>query len=459
MKKGKLTKKIMAVMLCCSLCSTPVYAADTGLAPNVTKEMCSAEYWISRTPNAYDVILSKEEIQGLNRRIMDTKETHVKDLSAMESTFNGTKMVADLAAFKNPSNLYLAGQPVPDWYYDYIRTNISTSRVSSTMTLQYGFVVNQTVMKGYPYNEYLSDTDWDMEWDNEASTGLNVNEPVVVYFYSGDGQFAYVESSFCSGWVPALDVAVCKNKKEWQKVQSTEDVLVVTGEKIYLEPSAIDPSLSEKQLLMGTVLPLANDQEGAITARLSWNNYVVLMPVRNADGSFAQKRALIPANRDVHVGYLPYTTANVLTQAFKALGNRYGWGGMLYSNDCSGYMQNLYRCFGIKLPRNTTWQAAIPGMVLTSLDQYSAEQKGTLLGSSIRPGSILQFRGHEMMYLGCVDGKYYTINDVSSLVVPADQDADIEVIRPRSVIVNEMSTRRGSGVTWLDAMDKIIIIG
>ena len=64
---------------------------------------------------------------------------------------------------------------------------------------------------------------------------------------------------------------------------------------IFLEPSAIDPALSEKRLLMGTVLPLANDQEGAITARLSWNNYVVLMPVRNADGSFAQKRALIPA--------------------------------------------------------------------------------------------------------------------------------------------------------------------
>ena len=213
------------------------------------------------------------------------------------------------------------------------------------------------------------------------------------------------------------------------------------------------------RLLKRVSLPLADDQEGVITARLSWNNYVVLMPVRKEDGSFAQERALIPANRDVHVGYLPYTTANVLTQAFKALGNRYGWGGMLYSNDCSGYMQNLYRCFGIKLPRNTTWQAAIPGIVLSSLDIYSAEQKGTLLSSAIRPGSILQFRGHEMMYLGCVDGKYYTINDVSSLVVPEDKDADIEVIRPRSVIVNELSTRRASGITWLEAMDKIIILG
>ena len=43
MKKGKLAKKIMAVMLCCCLSSTPVYAADTGLAPNVTKETWSAE--------------------------------------------------------------------------------------------------------------------------------------------------------------------------------------------------------------------------------------------------------------------------------------------------------------------------------------------------------------------------------------------------------------------------------
>ena len=459
MKKRSLAKRIMAVMLCCLISSMPVYAADTGLAPNVAPDMCNAGYWISMTPNPYDVIMTPEEIQAVNQRIINTPETHVKDLSEMEPSFNGTQLVAELASFKNPEGLYIAGQPVPDWYYDYIRLNISTTRVSDKMNLQYGFVVNQTVMKGYPYNEYLSDSDWDMEWDNEASTGLNVNEPVVLYFYSGDGQFAYVESSFCSGWVPALDIAVCKDKAEWEKAQSYEKFLVVTGEKIYLEPSSADPSLSEKKLLMGTVLPLADDKDGVISARLSWNNYVVLMPYRNADGSFAQKRALIPANRDVHEGYLPYTTANVLIQAFKSLGDRYGWGGMLYSNDCSGYMQNLYRCFGFKFARNTTWQAAMPVPKL-ALDGFTPEQKGTLLGSgSIRPGSILQFKGHEMMYLGSVNGKYYVISNVSSLVASSEQDTNSEVIRPRSVVVNDLSTRRASGVTWMEALNNVIIIG
>lgn len=458
MCKRGLCKKFVMIILCLSISCMPVHAADTGLAPHVTEEMCSAEYWISITPNAYDVIMTPEEIQTLNQQIIKTKETHVKDLSAMEPTFNGTELVAELAAFENPTNRYIAGQPVPDWYYDIIRYNISTSSVSDTMNLKYGFVVNQTVMKAYPYHEFLSDTDWDIEWDNEVSTGLNVNEPVVIYFYSGNEEFAYVESSFCSGWVPAQDIAICKDKKQWEEAQASQNILVVTGEKIYLEPSAADPSLSEKRLLMGTVLPIASDTDGVISARLSWNNYVVLMPSRDAEGNFVQKRALIPANRDVHVGYLPYTTANVLTQAFKSLGNRYGWGGMLYATDCSSFMQNVYKCFGFNLARNTTWQAAMP-VTVAKLEGISVEQKAAWLSSAVRPGSILQFKGHEMMYLGSVDGRYYTINNVSSMVVPEDQDADLEVIRPRTVIVNDMSTRRASGVTWLEAMNKIIIIG
>lgn len=455
MRKTKLVTKLASLALCISMCAMPVSAADTGLASYVTPEMCSAQYWIGRTPNAYDVIMTAEEIASLNQRIANTEETHVKDLSSADPVFDGVKLAGELASFETPSAHYIAGQPVPDWYYDVIRYNISTAKVSETMYVKYGFVVNQTVMKSYPYREYLSDAASDVEWDDMANMGLNVNEPVLVYFYTGDGQFAYVESSFCTGWVPAEDIAVCKEKSQWEKVKNAQDILVVTGEKVYLEAGLADPDLSEKMMMMGTVLPLAPDKDGKITGRLSWNNYVVLMPSRDENGYFVQKRALIPANRDVHVGYLPYTTANVLTQAFKALGNRYGWGGSLYASDCSGYIQNIYRCFGLKIARNTTWQGAMP-VAVASLDGLNTDQKAALLACAVPTGSILQFRGHEMLYLGSIDGKYYTINDVSSLVDP--EDTSLEVIRPRSVVVNDMSTKRGSGVTWLEAMDKIIMI-
>lgn len=65
-------------------------------------------------------------------------------------------------------------------------------------------------------------------------------------------------------------------------------------------------------------------------------------------------------SRDVSVGYLSLTNEEIIKQAFKCLGDRYGWGGMLESRDCSSYIREVYRCFGWILPRNTTGQLQMP---------------------------------------------------------------------------------------------------
>ncbi|MBR0305224.1 MAG: hypothetical protein IIX07_00270, partial [Lachnospiraceae bacterium] len=76
----------------------------------------------------------------------------------------------------------------------------------------------------------------------------------------------------------------------------------------------------------------------------------------------------------------------------------------------------------------------------------------------MEPGTILQFPGHEMLYLGEVDGKYYTINDISSMVSPVEGETGTEVLRIRSVIVNDLSTRRKNGKQWLQQLSNGILI-
>ena len=51
----------------------------------------------------------------------------------------------------------------------------------------------------------------------------------------------------------------------------------------------------------------------------------------------------------------------------------------------------------------------------------------------------------------------YTINDVSSLVSPLGDPAD-GTLRVRSVIVNDLSTMRKSGHTWLNDLSKLITV-
>ena len=427
----------------------------TSTAPNVSAVMCNPDFWINRIPDAGKTLLDQEQITDLNRRILEAEGTNINDLENLPERFNGIALRDSQAAFASPKGLYLNGQPVPESYYEAIRSNIRGASVSSDMPLSYGFAVNRTLMKAWPYSEFLSDGADDPEWDNAVNSAVRVNDPLVIYYHTADGRFAFVKNDNCSGWVPAGDIAICRDKAEWLAAGKMDQFIVVTGEKVYLEAGTAYPESSEKCLTMGTVLELVNGSDERLNNRVPWNSYVVKLPHRNDDGSFSQRLALIPANRDVHVGWLSLSRANIITQAFKCLGNRYGWGGMLNSQDCSGFVMDIYRCFGLSIPRNTTWQSKMPVNV-TDISGMSDAEKSTRL-DALAPGSIIQFPGHEMIYLGCVNGRYYTINDVSSLVSPLGDPAD-GTLRVRSVIVNDLSTMRKSGHTWLNDLSKLITV-
>ena len=56
------------------------------------------------------------------------------------------------------------------------------------------------------------------------------------------------------------------------------------------------------------------------------------------------------------------TRANILHQSFKFLGERYGWGNAYNARDCSGFVSEVYRSFGVQLPRNTRDQGVSPAL-------------------------------------------------------------------------------------------------
>lgn len=428
----------------------------TSLAPNMTGDMAAPEYWIKKMQNPDKILMTADEIEAMNERIIKKSGTNMYDLANLSTTFNGKRMAESNANFKSPTGLYLNGSPVPESYYEAIRNNIRNAKVSEQMEIRYGFAVNRAEIKAYPYEDFLSDSSTDVEWDNLVSAAVRVNEPLAIYITTADGKFALVKNSVCSGWISTKDIAVCSSKAEWEDVQKMEKFLVVTGEKIYLEAGTAYPEVSEKCLPMGTVLELVTETDALLMNRIAWNNYVVKMPHRNEDGSFSQRKVLIPANRDVHVGYLDMTRAEIVRQAFKCLGNRYGWGGMLNSQDCSGFIRDVYSCFGLDIPRNTTWQAAMPVNVKKLAEMDDAEKKQEL--KNMEPGTILQFPGHEMLYLGEKNGRFYTINNVSSLVSPVEGETGTDVLRIRNVIVNDLSTRRKNGKTWYEQLSNAILI-
>jgi cell wall-associated NlpC family hydrolase len=114
---------------------------------------------------------------------------------------------------------------------------------------------------------------------------------------------------------------------------------------------------------MGAHLPIL--EESALPLEVGGQsvagNHVALAPRREGEsGTLVTEPVLISKRADVSVGPLPFARSLILRKAFKLLGERYGWGGMYHARDCSGLVMDVFRCFGLHLPRNAGQQARLP---------------------------------------------------------------------------------------------------
>jgi len=261
---------------------------------------------------------------------------------------------------------------------------------SGNRDVQLGIVTSFSQMYSYPAvttaNTYLE-------------TGLEVCEGVVIY--AEYGNFYLVKSQNYFGWVLKTTVAVC-SKEDFLNYATPPAFVIVTAERLTTANGV--PTV----LRMGTKLPLAS-------VAVHGGSATVRIPTRTASGDLSSETVSLPIDQNeyIHIGYLPYTTTNLLKQMFKMLGQRYGWGDQNSDRDCSAAIWAAYKCFGILLPRNTgQMQNMNAGAYCKSLNGIHS----TIINAigNYRPGTILLMPGHVMMYLGYYNGAHYIIHSSGS---------------------------------------------
>ena len=458
MRIKRILSIILAVIL---LLSMATYCLASGIyyLPDVTGEMSDPSYWTDET----DVLMSFEEIERLNEETISEKGTNMYDLKNQPDTVDGVALNEAIKKSSQADAAYYLGwtylestEKATQEDYDKIIENTENPDAEKEQKVSYGIVTRRTELRTFPSPVAIWDDPLDSDLDYQYLSAVRVNEPIVITSKSKDGKYYLAKSICCSGWIPSDSVAICKDKEEWISAWDIEndDALVVWGDKVFLENSIIGANTSELMLTMGTVLELAKDinPNELIDNRAAYNNYVVWISVRNDDGTYSKKTALISEHKKVNAGYLPLTKANISKVAFSALGNTYGWGGSLYSDDCSGYMRNVYKCFGMELARNTTWQSSMP-MAKVDMQHMPREERVKFL-EALPLGTILYFNGHEMMYLGSRDGKYYVISAVGSMMQPGSPSIRQRI---RSFVVNTLEIKRANGNTWLDELTVAIV--
>jgi len=437
-------------------------AAQVSYLPGVTAEMTAPGYWTRSLADPDAPLAGAEELSRISAGSLAAKGANMHDLKNQPDTVNARALAQALkASAQENAKYYLGWTYSPDGekadqaYYDQMIANTVDPQAKESQPVGYAVAVYRTQLLTFPSEDPIWDDPKDPDFDYQNLSTIRVNEPMVIRARSADGNYYCVLTDSASGWVKAADVALCADRAQWLAAWDipADKAVVIYGDKVWTAASNFQPETSKRMLTMGTVLELADwpDPETLAANRATYYNHVVYLPVREEDGSYGKRAALLPAVADVSLGYLPLTGENLAQVALNALGGAYGWGGMLESNDCSGLLRDIYHCFGLTMPRNTTWQTAMAA-AKADLTGCSTEEKCRIL-DALPLGSALYFKGHTMLYLGHEGQQYYVLSSVSNMMNTAGE----KVQRIRGVVLNTLDVKRASGKTWLQDLHTALI--
>ena len=452
----------LTITLCAPLPASAAAAEAVGYLPGVTAEMTTPVFWTAGMDDPDALLATADEIARINALALVTKGANMHDLRNLTETFDGVSRSESLQkGAAADAEYYLGwtyaetGKKLEQSDFDAIIANCADRNAAKNMKLRYGIATERTVLLTFPYEGQILDDPADFDFDYQALVGIRVNEPVAVYTTSADGKFYQVYTSCCSGWVRVEDIAICKDKAEWLSAWDipADHRLVFYGDKMYTDYSKTAPETSGRLITMATVLERMDEQEAGrlVINRLPLHNYAVYLPVRGEDGSYAKAPALINAREKISEDYLPLTGENLAVVALASLGDAYGWGGSLLNEDCSSLNRSIFLCFGLDLPRNGNWQWPLP-MAKQDAAWLTTEEKCAVL-DEMPLGTILNFPGHQMMYLGKKDGGYYVVSTVSSIMDPDTGKRQ----RTRDVQINALDLKRAGGQLWIQAVNRIYV--
>jgi len=424
--------------------------------PGVTEEMLYPGFWIKNIFSADKVISTSEEIEAYNRKNIKTCKPIV-DIQNYQESFSKeelTQLMQNLSTPSKYTRYNSNGEKVDEEYYKVLIENLNLDKVSHTNEVKYGITVRRTEMRTFPTYDRLFSSRDDYKIDRSTETAVYPIEPMVIVSESKDGEWYFAQIYNYLAWIPSKDVALA-NKSILFEYVNNEEFLVVTGKRTYTNYNYLNPELSELQLDMGVRIPLATESEikEDFYDQNPAGNFVIKLPTRNADGNLVFDYALIPRLDDVSLGYLPYTKANIINQAFKFQGERYGWGGMFNGRDCTSFIMDIYRTMGIKLPRNSSEQDKLAEGVYHKIEETMTLEERKKTFDNIGPGIGLYMSGHAMLYLGKYNDEYYMIHDVSGFYNKTT--GGVSYNKTWAVTVTPLSILKSSGDTYETYMESL----
>jgi cell wall-associated NlpC family hydrolase len=351
-----------------------------------------AAHWIARYPDADRPLLSAAEIAAANRRLL-AADGSVRDLAALPDAVPQSDVAALITGLsKAPEGELVAdGRPVTAADRGRWAAALAVDAIPATVVPKFALVTGRAALRRFPTAERVRRPDGAADIDLFQESAFFPGTPVAAVHASADGRWSFVLGTTYAAWIetqllafgPREAVLEYAARSTWIVVAARATAVPPPG-RAASEPVALD---------MGAALPAAADRPAG----------VVELPVPGNGGALA-----FVAMRD---GPLPASRRRLLEQAFRFLGERYGWGHDHDARDCSGLVCEVYRSLGILLPRNTRDQAVSPAFDRTVVGADWPRDRRLAALAALLPGDLVYAPRHVMMIVGHDDAGPWVIHD------------------------------------------------
>lgn len=420
-------------------------------------------FWIGRLHNPGKPLLDQAAIAAQNSRLLRT-DTSMHDLHTLPTQLRREQVAAWIgqrsprpkrALFDADGSLVAAST------LDALIDALAMDTIPTTQPTGFGLVVQRAPLRSFPTRLRVFSTPGDTDIDRFQESALFPGTSVAIVHRSRDGQWLFVVSPRYAAWVEKRFVAAGSRQQVLAYAQQAP-YRIVTGASARTLHTPENPALSELQLDMGVRMPTppgpgpAPDQ---VNGQASYTSQVVELPTRDEDGKLQIVPALLPRTADVSAVELPLTRANIIGQAFKFLGERYGWGHDYNGRDCSGFVSEVYRSMGVLLPRNTGDQAASPALAHTTFNDTDTITAREAAVARLEVGDMVYIPGHVMLVIGRIDGVPWVIHDIQGGRI-LDADGQLRELHLNSVAVTPLPPLMfDADHRFIDRITSIVRIG
>ncbi len=282
------------------------------------------------------------------------------------------------------------------FYHQYANANFPdfASVNKFAMTLKYSALHNFPTEDYIFYKPTLAGEGF--PFDYNQNSGIDADKPVFVSFYSRDGAWAYVFTSFASGWISASNIAFI-SRKDIKTYQSSRFVHILKDSYPIKDKNNAFVCYSR----IGMMLPLVASSK---------HNWTVSVALRDCNGSVIFKDAVIPK----YIGTtktLTFTKHNIDMISNAIMHSKYGWGGINGERDCSAFVRDFYAPFGIWLPRNSASQAKV-GKIVSLQHLLDVNKIDMIKAKGIPFQTLLYMRGHILIYAGIYHNRVIALQEM-----------------------------------------------